>query len=37
MGSAVSPEKIEEYSHLARFHEVAMKLPHGYDTDIKEK
>ena len=37
MGSEVSKEKIEEYSHLARFHEVAEKLLHGYETDIKEK
>ncbi len=30
-------ETIEKYSKLARFHEVAIWLPRGYDTSIKEK
>jgi ABC-type multidrug transport system fused ATPase/permease subunit len=37
MWSDIPLEKITEYAQLARFHDIALWLPHGYDTDIKEK
>jgi ABC-type multidrug transport system fused ATPase/permease subunit len=37
MWSNMSHETIERYSKIARFHEIAIWLPHGYDTNIKEK
>lgn len=37
MWSAVSQEVMEQYSRMARFHDIAVWLPHGYDTNIKEK
>jgi len=28
---------MEQYSRMARFHDIAVGLPHGYETSIKEK
>ena len=37
MWSSVSQDMIEQYSRMARFHDIALWLPHGYNTNIKEK
>lgn len=37
MGSDLDEEVIQKYSKIAMFHDVAKKLPSGYDTHIKEK
>lgn len=37
IGSEVTPETVKEYSLLARFHDVVKWLPHGYESNIKEK
>ena len=35
--TAATQEEVEEFAEMACFHEIAMWLPHGYETSIKEK
>lgn len=37
MGSDISQEQVEMYAKMAMFHDIAVSLPHGYETSIKEK
>lgn len=37
MGLDLPQDTLEKYAKIARFHDIAIWLPHSYDTNIKEK
>ena len=37
VGLEVDMKTVEKFSRMACFHDVAMSLPHEYETSIKEK